>query len=426
MSFEIYFDESNKIDKKTSMFSFYGIIGCDSHKKYLIQKFKEELEFRKELHFSEFKQLGTIEYYLKIIKYALDKIVCNIYILDNEFALDMSKKLEIQTEELRKLFYIKIPERLIYGMTRYMDSFKEIDIYIDQFDGYGNNNLDFLNEKHKEDIKKILEKENDIETKVKKIENLISKKYNQIHLVKTLKDQLNAQSLYRNLNYKIKKSKQQNSEENIGLQVVDVILGIFAFLFEEKYLETPKIIDCDILDSKIEDKKLDDKEKELIYDSYVKKGNKYEKVVNVEDLETQNKLKELNKKLKIYDPSNIAKSEFIYRLLLDDKTLKQIHNINIFMWPSSETYEYDTNCTVSKTYISKYISLFFNFKIQFDNDNIKSILNFHNGSLDDKKHLFSDYRNSLNYPSRLSKLIERYLIDLGIEWIDKLEEDLPK
>lgn len=419
MSFEIYFDESNKIDKHTSIFSFYGIIGCDSEERYLIQKFKESINFRSELHFSEFEKLGLIDYYLDIIKYALDRIVSNIYIVDNEFALNMSNKLEIQPEELRKLFYIKIPERLIYGMTRYMDSYKEIDIYIDQFEGYGNNNLCFLNEKHKEDIKKILEKESDIEIKINKIENLISKKYNQIHLVKTLKDQLNAQSLYRNLNYKIKRSKQQNSEENIGLQVVDVILGIFAFLFEEKYLETPKLIDCNILDYAVVSKKLDEEEKKLIYSSYIKEKDKYRKSIMVDDLETQNKLKEVNKKLKIYDTTNIAKSEFIYRLLLDNKTLKQIHNISIFKWPSSESYEEYASCTVSKTYISEYISLFFNFKIQFDNDNIRSILKFHNCSLEDKKYLFSDYRNALGYPSRLSKLVERYLLDLEIEWIDK-------
>lgn len=420
MSFEIYFDESNKIDKHTSMFSFYGIIGSEREQIYKIQKYKEEKNFRSELHFSEFKKMGVIDFYLDIIKFSLDLVECNIYIVDNDFALKLSKKLKIQEEDIRKLFYMKIPERLIYGMTRYLDSYKEIDIYIDEFDGYGNKNSCFLDEKDKDDIEKIIKKDIDIETKVKKIDNLVSEKYNRIHLVKTLKSQLNAQSLYRNLNYKILSSKQSDSKDRIGLQIIDIIVGIFAFLFEEKYLETPKEIKCELLDEKISTIELNEGEKELIFKSYEKIDDKYKKIVQIEDLETRDKLKQINKKLKIYDPSNIAKSELIYRLLLDDKTLKKIHDINIFRWPSNENNEVDedSNCTVSKTYISEYISLFFNFKIQFDNDNIKNILKFHNTGLDEKKFFFSDYRNALRYPSRLSKLVERYLLDLGIIWKD--------
>ncbi|HBF6471980.1 TPA: DUF3800 domain-containing protein, partial [Clostridioides difficile] len=376
--------------------------------------------FRSELHFAEFKKLGVIDYYLDIIKFSLDLVECNIYIVDNDFALNLSKKLKIQEEDIRKLFYMKIPERLIYGMTRYLDTYKEIDIYIDEFDGYGNKNSCFLDEKDKCDIERIINKNIDIQTKVKKIDNLISKKYNRIHLVKTLKSQLNAQSLYRNLNYKVLSSKQEDSKNSIGLQIIDIIVGIFAFLFEEKYLETPIEIKGELLEEKISTLELNEEEKELIFKSYEKINNEYKKIIQIEDLDTQDKLKQINKKLKIYDPSNIAKSELIYRLLLDDRALRKIHNINIFRWPSNENNEIenDWNCTVSKTYISEYISLFFNFKIQFDNDNIKDILKFHNSGLDDKKFFFSDYRNVLRYPSRLSKLVERYLLDLGIVWKD--------
>ncbi|KIO55495.1 hypothetical protein B4065_3958 [Caldibacillus thermoamylovorans] len=38
-------------------------------------------------------------------------------IVNNEVALRSAEKIELNTEELRELFYIKIPERLFYGLT---------------------------------------------------------------------------------------------------------------------------------------------------------------------------------------------------------------------------------------------------------------------------------------------------------------------
>lgn len=67
---------------------------------------------------------------------------------------------------------------------------------------------------------------------------------------------------------------------------------------------------------------------------------------------------------------------------------------------------------MKRIYISKYVATFLNFKNDFDNEHIKTIIDFHNDKLNETKYKF-------NYLSRLSKLIERYLNKLTINCLDK-------
>ena len=416
MSIEIYFDESNKLDKFTSMFSYYGIISCNHSERRMLEEYKIKTGFRKELHFVDFN-LGLLDYYLKIFKYSLDLIETNIYIVNNDYALNLGEKLNIKPKQMRNLLYMKIPERLIYGALRKINDFQNVDIYIDGWEGYGNKNSEFFD---KDNLAKfestILNPKFKEEKKIKDCKQIVNSIYNHVQLPKTLKEQLNAQAIYRGLNYKVNKCTQESSEEFIGLQLIDIILGIFSFLFEEKYLEMPKNINEDVMDSLLDNIDLLESEKELLCSSYKKDNNKYKMVLPIEDVKTRSKLKELNKRLKIYDITNIMKAELVYLILSDNEILKKLLDLNIFIWPEDDSK--DTNSTIGKTYISKYVAVFLNFKNEFDNENIKSIITFHNDNLNKPKYNFNEYRNAIKYPSRLSNLVKRYLIRLGIECLD--------
>lgn len=415
MSFEIYFDESQKIDKRASIYSFYGIIGLEYYKRKQMELYKTESGFRDELHFSEF-ELGHIDYYLELLSKSLQLINTKIYVVDTEFAFETCEKISISNDSLRKLFYVKIPERLIYGMTRYFNKFTEIDIYIDKSKEYGNDNLEFLNDESRGKLLNIISNEElSNKEKLKKIEIETTNIYNHVQLTKTLKEQLNAQSLYRNLNYKVNSVKQKKSNESICLQISDVILGILGYLFEQKYLDMPPEITKTKMNNIISNKNLTEDEIKFVQKNYKEKKDKFFSTVKQDDLKTSRELREINKKIKIYAAKNIGKSEFIYRALSDIEILKKLHDINIFMWPSQNNK--DITCKVDKLFFSHYISEFLNFKRDFDIENKKKILKFHNDSIETSKYEIRDYTRNLDFAQNLNKITERYLKELGINII---------
>ncbi len=169
------------------------------------------------------------------------------------------------------MLYTKIPERLIYGILRTGSDFQKIDIYIDEWNGYGNKNSEFFSEENAAKFKSTIDSKSKFsdEKKIKECNKMITQVYNHVHLTKTLREQLNAQVMYRGLNYKVDRCRQGKSDDFIGLQIIDIILGIFSFLFEEKYLEMPKNIELDTMNNILE--KLESHERELINSAYKKK-----------------------------------------------------------------------------------------------------------------------------------------------------------
>lgn len=417
MSYEIYFDESLKIDKKASNFSFYGIIGIEYKNRKQIESIKDEIGFRSEFHFSEFK-ISQMEYYLDILRKTMDLFESKIYVVDTEFAFDRAKKLSIDEKVLRKLFYVKIPERLIYGMTRYIPEPTDINIFIDKSPEYGNDNLEFFNDESRMSLMEIVKNSNTFDEKCKEIELLVKEIYNHVQLTKTLKEQLNSQSLYRNLNYKINVVQQKDSKEFIGLQISDIILGILGFLFEEKYLDMPPEIQEDKMNSILRMENLAEYEIQFITDNY--KLNPKNKIYNLQikqnELKKIKRLRDLNKKIGIHSNKNISKSELVYRVLSDEKILNKLHNINIFMWPSKDYYA--INNKVDKMFFSHYINSFLNFKHKFDNENKKKILNYHNDSIDLAKYKINDYTDYIELPHNLNNITHRYLSELNMKCLD--------
>lgn len=413
MKFNIFFDESHQLDKHSSMYCYYGILGYEQNKISELKKLFTKENINYEIHFSDFK-LNQLNGYLEVMKFVLNNSKANIYMVHCEQALSLGAKIDLKVENIRKLFYIKLPERLIYGMTRKLPGVKDINITIDKSDAYGNNNLELLDEDCKNKIKTILENECTNEDKLIKIKTVVEEKYRHIQLAKSLKEQLNSHSLYRNLNYKVNKIKQENSQENVALQSIDVLLGVVAYIFEEKYLDMPEEFKKSILDYKREFIELDSSEEELLSDTYELKENTY--FINNKKMNNKliQKLRNLNKKLMLSSSKNIQKAEFIYRVLSNNEMLEMLYNKDMFIW-TLDNKEISKN--INKVYISKYISKFLNYKIRYDNNNIKILINKRIEDIANNKNYDKmDYAKFLNLNiNNMWPLIDRYLDILDIK-----------
>lgn len=115
-------------------------------------------------------------------------------IVNKEDARMIAKKMGVTLSELRELFYVKIPERLFYGMTRDLEKGQHVEIIIDE-----------------------------------------NSEYEKIELEIKLEEQMNAHSAYRNKGYKVETVKQASSEGNNPLQLIDAFMGMVVFLLESQY-----------------------------------------------------------------------------------------------------------------------------------------------------------------------------------------------
>lgn len=411
MKFNIFFDESHQLDKHSSKYCYYGILGYEENKVAKLEKLIKEKGIKYELHFSDFR-LNQLEGYYEVIKFVLNESKSNIYMVNCEQALSLGKNIQLDPKNVRKLFYIKLPERLIYGMTRKLSGVKDINITIDKSDTYGNNNLELLDTKSLEKIEGILQSKMDKDEQKNNIKSIVEEKYKHIQLTKSLKEQLNSHSLYRNLNYKINKIRQEDSKENIALQSIDVLLGVVSYIFEEKYLDLPEEIEEKILTSRLNEVTLTESEEELLFKAYNLNNGKYRIEKGVSN-EVSLKLRDLNKKLLISSSKNIQKAEFIYRVVSDNLLLDKLYNSDIFIWTLDNK---DISKNINKIYISKYISKFINYKINFDNNKYKILIKKYVEDTIAKKEVDKkEYANCLNLNNSIYHLMDRYLEVLGIK-----------
>ncbi|USK62440.1 DUF3800 domain-containing protein [Peribacillus asahii] len=207
MNYLIYFDESNKIDQFNKEFSYYGAYGgADKSLALIVKKVNDvfkKLNSKSELHFREYTKDTNIKKYFQTLHTVINEnIRLNILIVNNEDAFASANNIGLTTPELRNLFYIKIPERLFYGLTR-----------------------DLSHLEHKGEL---------INVKIKIDQN---DEYDKIDLNEKIIEQMNAHSAYRNKNYRVDKVIQQDSEKSLPLQIIDTFMGIVVFLLEKTYLE---------------------------------------------------------------------------------------------------------------------------------------------------------------------------------------------
>lgn len=199
MGYGIYFDESNKLDQPRGDYSYYGALGA---KLYTvgemvkeIQKINERLGTKSEMHFVDYTSDTNFEKYFRVLNFVLQQdIKINMMLVNKEDARKIAEKMAVTLPELRELFYVKIPERLFYGMTRELEYGEQVQIVIDE-----------------------------------------NSEYEKIDLETKLAEQMNAHSAYRNKGYRVKTVEQASSDENIALQIIDVFMGIVVFLLEGQY-----------------------------------------------------------------------------------------------------------------------------------------------------------------------------------------------
>ncbi|SDS68735.1 hypothetical protein SAMN05444162_2027 [Paenibacillaceae bacterium GAS479] len=200
MIYNIYFDEANKIDQPGKANSYYGAYGGSEQTMtditQTIQRMYEELGTKSELHFREYNHDQHLKKYFKVLHYIINQDVnINILIVNNTEAHSIAEQLNLTMMELRNLFYIKIPERLFYGVTRHLHGQLDVNIQIDRND-----------------------------------------EYDALGLHSKIKEQMNAHSVYRSKRYKIASVVSEESHESIPLQIIDTFMGIVVFLMEQSYM----------------------------------------------------------------------------------------------------------------------------------------------------------------------------------------------
>ncbi|HHK5530400.1 TPA: DUF3800 domain-containing protein [Bacillus paranthracis] len=196
MNYHIYFDESNKLDL-TKQYSYYGAFGGNADDLSSLTKAVKPYyaHSNKELHFREYKDDKHVAKYYQVLQTIFEQDVnFNIFIVDNAQAFAITEEFKYTHQDLRKMFYIKIPERLFYGVTRNIEQNSNVRIFVDR-----------------------------------------SSEYRTIRLYSKLKEQMNAHAVYRNMKYRVIHASSQKSEESIPLQLVDLVMGIVVFLMEKTY-----------------------------------------------------------------------------------------------------------------------------------------------------------------------------------------------
>jgi hypothetical protein len=207
MSFLIYFDEANKIDQPGKDYSYYGAYGgMDTTLASItrsVRDIQRVLNTRSELHFREYNHDQYLKKYFKVLHHVINQDVnINILIVSNTEARAIARQMNLSMMQLRDLFYIKIPERLFYGVTRHLALPSNINV-------------------------KISVDRND--------------EYRVLRLYSKIKEQMNAHSVYRNKGYTIESVRSQLSHESVPLQIIDTFMGIVVFLMEKGYTESSDV-----------------------------------------------------------------------------------------------------------------------------------------------------------------------------------------
>lgn len=414
MGFNIYFDESHKIDKYTSNYAYYGILGIDDINVTELYKIAKDNNIKQELHFTKFN-LDKIDKYICLLKYALKNGSINIYVVNTDYAFKMADKVGYSEEFLRKGFYIKIPERLIYGMTRNMINEDDIKIFIDKSSDYGCESdceIDSI------DISKIINTSKDEDELKVRLSRDIQKAFNNVNICKTIKEQLNAQSLYRGLKYNVKNVNQKNSIDDKCLQIIDVILGSVVFLIEDRYYEIKDEITKEEMELSLLKAELSEEEKSFLFKCFKfnYETSRYICIIKQEELIERQKLRQINKKLKLYSQNSIQKAELLYYLLSNDEYLKKFNEFNIFIWGSEDIRdEYTEDIKeINRFNLSKHIARFLNFKYQFDNDIKNKIINIYLTQGRELNFKEREYKDKLGYGSKMKMFIRRLLSELKI------------
>lgn len=185
----IFFDESGKNKDYLSLMG--GLLIPDNiYNLDKIQEYNKDLKNRLfSLHWTKYNGDSN---QTKLIKAIIAEIMKYYQLLDLNVILYERPKNFIKAQ-FDAMIYTKFPERIFYGLLRFHGNNTEIQttIYIENATEYKSKNLS----------EKIVE-------------------------------QLNIQSTYRGENFKIKKCEYKSKNEEIGIEITDILLGIIRSILE--------------------------------------------------------------------------------------------------------------------------------------------------------------------------------------------------
>lgn len=266
---------------------------------------------------------------------------------------------------------------MIYGITRHISPKNKVNIYIDQNSEY---------DRHK--------------------------------LSQKLADQLNAQAIYRKLNYSVAEVKQVDSEDERMVQISDVLLGMIAFLFEEKYLNPNEFLPAETYNRIIE--MIEGDELEIFKKYYgAEKNGQRRCLVKPADKDRYAVLSDIFKKTDFLFESgkSVAKSELIYQLFSNKDNLLNLYDKTMYVWDKETESTNVLTQHQSKEYVqecfSKYMTSFFHYKSRFDGkykNKLLTIFKAHNHEIISEKI----YIKELGFTGDLKMLVRRYLNELQI------------
>ena len=185
----LFFDESGKnndpIKTMGSLMIPKKVYSCEEI--INLNKRLRENEFK--LHWTKYNGgLSESKIYRDLIEiFSRYASLCEFNVIRYDYPHDINK------EKIDRMIYSKMPERVMYGLLRYQG--KSIDIHADIF-----------------------------------VEDAIM--YNTIKLHETLCNDMNKQSLYRGTSFVIDEFKYKHKNEEIGVELTDVILGIMRNIID--------------------------------------------------------------------------------------------------------------------------------------------------------------------------------------------------
>lgn len=190
----LFFDESGTSKKdKVRIMGGLMIPHAVYNQPDFIELNKELRENKYKLHWADFGGgKSEAEIYMKVIKiFTKYSELCEFNIIRYDYPQS------IDHQKITQMFYSKLPERVMYGLLRSQkaDNLIEADIFVEQANMY-----------ESEPIK----------------------------LHETLKYEMNRQALYRGTNFSINNFAYRRKNEEAGVEITDIILGIVRNIIENK------------------------------------------------------------------------------------------------------------------------------------------------------------------------------------------------
>lgn len=185
----LFFDESGKNKDKCKLMGGL-LIPKNIYEVEEITKKNIELQKAKyKLHFTDYNKMDKERYIDVINTFFKYQHFCEMIIINYHDPNGLYEK-----DEVKKMYYRKLPERIFYGLLRnkgfYIETFA--DLYIEKANEY------------------VIDTE----------------------LHKTIVTTLNEQALYRGEKFKIKSFNYKEKNEEIGVEITDLILGIVRNIME--------------------------------------------------------------------------------------------------------------------------------------------------------------------------------------------------